>query len=434
MKLPARLSGNRLFVRFYLSLLGGLLLFALSIVLLFQLTRDDAHIARQRMAAEQLALDMPQTLSPAQLRRLARQNRAELGIYDAQGKRLLAAGRMPPQLPPPPGWLRQLVGPPQRHVTVALGQGQTLVYRARRKPGTAAPLMTELGFGAGVLLLLVIMGVAAYPLTQRLTRRLERLGEQVTRWGQQGGQLQLSAGELTGNDEIAMLARQLDQASRQIDQLLAAHRLLLAHASHELRTPLTRIRLQLEMIQPLIDPAQQPAYARREQAMTRDLAELNRLIDGLLLSSRLDAGQPVEPVVRLDLAALIAQEMTHYPQVATSLPASAVWLSGQADLLRRLLRNLLDNALRHGAPPVTLHLTNDKQAITLSVCDQGKGIALAQRDRIFEPFIRLDQNVAGSGLGLSLVRKIVQAHGGSIEVTCGPQQTGSCFVVSLPGC
>jgi signal transduction histidine kinase len=233
---------------------------------------------------------------------------------------------------------------------------------------------------------------------RRLRQRLERL---------QRGVEALGAGELSarvkveGKDEVARLAESFNRAAARIEELVAAHKALLANASHELRTPLARIRMALEL-------------GKERGEIERDLAELDALIDEVLLASRLDALSSLENIEDVDLLALAAEEAARYEVEVQGEPLT---LRGDPRLLRRMIRNLLENARRHGAPPVRVSLRGGE----LRVCDAGPGVPEAERERIFEPFY----SRRGTGLGLALVRQIARRHGG--EARC----EGSCFVVRL---
>ena len=158
----------------------------------------------------------------------------------------------------------------------------------------------------------------------------------------------LGAGELSarvkveGRDEVARLAASFNNAAARIEELVSAHKMLLANTSHELRTPLSRIRLGIELIQASAGPA-------RKAALEKDIAELDGLIEQILLSSRLDATKAVEAPEEVDLLALAAEEAARYEQCAAA--GVPVFVTGNRGLLQRMVRNLLDNAERHGAPP-----------------------------------------------------------------------------------
>jgi signal transduction histidine kinase len=267
-------------------------------------------------------------------------------------------------------------------------------------------------------LLALAVGVGAYPLARRLTRRLERL---------QAGVESLGAGDLSarvrteGRDEVGRLAESFNRAAARIEDLVGAHRALLANASHELRTPLARIRMAVELIKESADPA-------RKAGLEQDIAELDALIDEILLASRLDAVKELDTDEEVDLLALAAEECARYENA--ELDGEPVTVRGDPRLLRRMLRNLLENAKRHGAPPIEVRVSRTGHGAEMAVCDHGAGVTEAERERVFDPFYRAGTG-QGSGLGLALVRQIARRHGG--EARCAPMGgRGSCFIVVLP--
>jgi signal transduction histidine kinase len=238
-----------------------------------------------------------------------------------------------------------------------------------------------------------------------LTIRLERLQAGVETLGR--GDLSARV-KVEGRDEVARLAISFNQAAARIEELVNAHKMLLANASHELRTPLTRIRMGVELLKADANPA-------RKAALERDIAEIDKLIEGILLSSRLDA--LIEPEVKeeVDLLALAAEECARYE--GCSVSGEPVIMRGDPALLRRLLRNLVENSLRHGKPPVNVTVSREDGRAALRVSDRGPGIAATDIETVFEPFRRARHaNATGTGLGLSLVRKIARHHGGDVRI------------------
>ena len=186
----------------------------------------------------------------------------------------------------------------------------------------------------------LVVAICAYPIVRRLTRRLERLQAGVESLG--AGELS-ARGEVEGRDEVARLAESFNSSAARIEELVSAHKMLLANTSHELRTPLSRIRLGIEFLKGGADPA-------RKAALEKDIAELDGLIEQILLFSRLEATKGVETTEDIDLLALAAEEAARYEHCSvTGIPVVA---TGNRALLRRMVRNLLDNAERHGAPPI----------------------------------------------------------------------------------
>jgi signal transduction histidine kinase len=237
---------------------------------------------------------------------------------------------------------------------------------------------------------------------------------------------------------VARLAESFNRAAARIEQLVGEQKTLLAAqealldssrqlfaaASHELRTPLARIRMAAELI---------PADPGRRAALERDIAELDALIEELLVAARLEAmpeGADERMSEEVDLLALAAEEAARYEEA--ELDGQPVTLRGDARLLRRLVRNLLENARRHGAPPIELRVARAPSGAELTVCDRGPGIPEADRERVFEPFYRPPsaREASGHGLGLALVRRIARRHGG--DARCEPRDGGgSCFRVTL---
>jgi signal transduction histidine kinase len=261
------------------------------------------------------------------------------------------------------------------------------------------------GFLAAIALLVAI---CAYPLVRRLTRRLERL---------QAGVESLGAGDLgarvkvEGKDEVARLAASFNRAAARIEELVAAHRMLLAHTSHELRTPLARIRLGIELLQAAPD-------SKRKAELEKDIGELDSLIEQILLSSRLNAVHGLDSSEDVDLLAVAAEEAARYEHCSVS--GEAVLVRGDRGLLQRMVRNLLDNAEQHGVPPIAVEVRSDAVGAALLVSDHGPGIAPGDRERIFTPFFRAAGAAAGTGLGLTLVRQIARQHGGDASWTLTP--------------
>jgi len=276
----------------------------------------------------------------------------------------------------------------------------------------------------GIVALAVALG--AYPVVRRLTLRLEGLRRGVERWGE--GDLSVRVSE-QGRDEVAFLARRFNQAAERVENLLKANKSLLANASHELRSPLARIRMGLE----LMDPEPSP---RSRDEITRNIAELDQLVDEILLASRLDARETdLGTVESVDLTGLAAEESA---RAGADLEAEAsqhtVMVNGVAKLLRRALRNLLENARRYSSGPVTVSIARRGTQAIVRVCDQGPGVPSAERERIFEPFYRLrgaSEREGGVGLGLALVRSIAQRHHGTAHCEDNPGG-GACFVLTLP--
>jgi signal transduction histidine kinase len=411
----------RLYLRFYLALVASLLLFVIATAALWHFTSgsaEQAGITLGRLVQNVL----PPAAAPAAeqqeaLRRLAAGLNTDVTLFDQDDRPTAAIGR---PLPPPDAKHHHTMGMfPWEHGPVSylhLADGRWLVAGVPIGYGH-----TRLLFHLLLMLLAVAIGVAAFPIVRQISRRLERL---------QRGVESLGAGDLTarvpieGHDEVARLAASFNRAANQIEQLVQSHKILLANASHELRTPLARIRLAVELLKNSAD-------AERRKGLEQDIAELDWLVDEILLASRLDA--VTEPLVaeELDLLALAAEESARYDDV--QLEGAVVTVRGDARLLRRLLRNLLENARRHGAPPTNVKIARGTGTAIVTVWDNGPGVPPAEFENVFRPFYRPTGTgkSTGTGLGLALVRRIARRHGG--EARCEVAEGGrSCFVVTLP--
>jgi signal transduction histidine kinase len=213
------------------------------------------------------------------------------------------------------------------------------------------------------------------------------------------------------------------------DALLASQKSLLANASHELRSPLTRIRMGLELM------GSTPGSAAKEE-IARNIAELDLLIEEILLASRLDAKESdLGTIEAVDLVGLVAEECARaQTTLDLQVPGSELLVPGVGKLLRRAIRNLLENARRYAQGEATLTIRLDGSHAVIQVCDQGPGVPEAYRERIFEPFYRLpgaSERDGGVGLGLALVKSIALRHGGSVSCRANGQG-GACFEIFLP--
>jgi signal transduction histidine kinase len=317
---------------------------------------------------------------------------------------------------------------------VPMADGSAVVVQFPPRPARPGEALSRPWWGRGPggflwVLAVVALAVAigSYPIIRRLTQRLDDLRVGVERWGE--GDLSVRIEE-SGSDELAFLAQRFNHAAERVETLLQSHKSLLANASHELRSPLARIRMGLE----LMEPAASPAFKEEVQ---RNIGELDQLIDEILLASRLDAKDSdigtFEPV---DLTGLVAEECA---RAGTELVAAdderALVVQGVPKLLRRAVRNLLENARRYSDGPIKVEVRHEADYVTIRVRDRGPGVPAAERERIFEPFYRLagaSERHGGVGLGLALVRSIAQRHHGSVR--CEDQAGGgACFVLSIPG-
>jgi signal transduction histidine kinase len=416
---------RRLYLQLYLTVVASLVVFAIAAGGLWRVLvelappRDTYALAAENAQGALPPADAPREAQQAALERLSARGRVNIALFAPDGTEIAHVG---PELP---GWRRG--GPGSRSPwrrgrvwTLELPDGRWLAARPpRREYRSFAPLGVVATFG----LLALAVAVGAYPVVRRATRRLERLKTSVEALG--AGDLATRV-PVEGRDEVAALAASFNRSAERIEALVGAHKGLLANASHELRSPLARIRMAVEMLKP-------DARAGLRAELERDIAELDALVDEILLASRLDSVAALEAREEVDLLALAAEECA---RVDAALDGEPVTVRGDPRLLRRMIRNLLENARRHGnGTPV--EVTVGKRAgggAVLRVRDRGPGVPAAERERIFEPFYRLAgaaERAGGVGLGLALVRQIARKHGG--EARCVPREGGgSSFEVELP--
>ena len=306
------------------------------------------------------------------------------------------------------------------------------------------PWMGSMGYVSALCLVALAVALGTYPVVRRLTRRLENLQKSVEAWGD--GNLGVRAA-VDGDDEAAFLAQRFNDAAQRLealvqarDALLESQKSLLANASHELRSPLARLRMGLELLQ---GGGERDAL---RQELERNISELDQLIGEILLASRLDAKQADLGAVELvDLVPLCAEECAHTGARLDCVVAD-LRVSGVPKLLRRAVRNLLENAVRHGraangdtvSEGVVLELRpaplETPAVVRLAVIDQGPGVAVEHQQRVFEPFYRLpgvSETGGGVGLGLALVKSIAERHGGSVRCSNNPHG-GARFELTLP--
>jgi len=335
-----------------------------------------------------------------------------------------------------PGKISPARGGPE--FLVRMHDGQTMRMHLLRAPPS---FWSRPPFGFAWMLVWVGLAVAlaTYPIVRTLTRRLERLQDGVQQWGE--GDLSTRVPE-NGEDEVAFLAKRFNQAAERVETLvhshealLASQKSLLANASHELRSPLTRIRMGLE----LMGAGTSPAF---KAEVSRNINELDQLIEEILLASRLDAREAdLGTIESVDLIGLAAEECARVDaeldlpaELQTCTTPNELAVPGISKLLRRAVRNLLENARRYGAGEIHLSLSQTDSHVVIRVSDHGPGVPVALRERIFEPFYRLPgatERDGGVGLGLALVKAIAQRHGG--RVACeGRPGGGATFVLELP--
>jgi signal transduction histidine kinase len=361
-----------------------------------------------------------------------------VSVYDAGGA--LVATNVQPAFPAPR---------PEARRRAAAGETKTpgfgpMVIAIRRRAGAPAP-QDPLGFcvferelldppfwGVVMDLLIISSWISAvgFLVWRTLVRPLQRIARAAEAFGD--GDTSARTGVDRG-DEIGKVARAFDDMSERIGRSREAERELLAGLSHELRTPLARIRVALDLA------AESDAETARASLadVAEDLTELETLIGNIFSTTRLEMaarGRDDQPVplqrTEVDLAALVDKAVAHqrmqHPQRPYALevsPGSAGrYLYADAILIRRAIENVLDNAHKYSPPGSTVRVgvTDDRAALRVAIADQGFGIGPDDLARVCSPFFRADRSrtraTGGVGLGLALAKRVVEAHGGSINV------------------
>jgi two-component system, OmpR family, sensor kinase len=315
--------------------------------------------------------------------------------------------------------------------------GYVVLEGAERHP-PSPPFATLL-----IVLLVGALGAAAAVVGRSLARPLERLARTAQAFG--AGDLGARTG-LARQDELGAVARAFDEMAGRVEKLVLAQTELHANVAHELRTPLARIRLALELAE-----SGDPGVARESLAeIAQDLAELEGLVDDILASARMDLargtaslGAPPLHRATLDVAQVVggsAERLRHrHPDRALELELEPALppVEGDAVLLRRALDNLLDNARKYSRPGTVIRLRASRRTpgVAIEVVDSGEGIPAQDLARLFTPFFRGDKSrtrsTGGVGLGLSLARRIAEAHGGTLTAESTPA-VGTIMTLALP--
>ncbi|MFG1707370.1 sensor histidine kinase [Nonomuraea sp. M3C6] len=286
----------------------------------------------------------------------------------------------------------------------------------------------------GLPVLLLVVGMATWKVVGRALAPVEAMRREVD---------EISAAELhrrvpapSRTDEIARLSTTMNSMLDRLERAQTSQRRFISDASHELRSPVASIRQHAEVA--LAHPGRTTLAELAGVVLTEDL-RVQRLVEDLLLLARADEslltlrGRPV------DLDDLVFDEARRLRSVTglriDTSAVSAGRLEGEAAGLRRILRNLGDNATRHARTRVAFALTERGESVVLTVDDDGPGVAASERIRIFERFVRLDdartRDHGGSGLGLAIVAELVRAHGGTAVAETG-DWGGARFRVTLP--
>lgn len=279
----------------------------------------------------------------------------------------------------------------------------------------------------------LLLGAVVWLMVGRTLRPVEQIRAEVDAIGVR--ELDRRVPEPPGNDEIARLAATMNTMLARLERSTQRQQRFTADASHELRTPLARMRAELEVDDR--DPVRADVAATRRSQL-EEIGALQRMIEDLLVLARADADAPTRRVEPVDLDDIVLDEARSYAATAVSVDVSAVSAAqvvGDPGQLRRVVRNLLDNAHRHASSLVTITLAERDLTAELTMADDGPGVPVERRAEVFERFSRLDEARSGgpgrSGLGLAIVHDVVDNHGGAVAVDDAPHG-GARFTVTLP--
>ena len=285
----------------------------------------------------------------------------------------------------------------------------------------------------GLPLLLVFVGATTWVVVGRALRPVEAIRSQVADFSSRD--LSRRVPEPNIDDEVGRLATTMNVMLERLQRFAERQRAFVADASHELQSPIASSRAELEVAVGHPSTTDWPATAAD---LLEDNQRMENLVRDLLFLARADDTGLEAPHAPVDLDDVVRTEVDRIRGRARSdivaSPVSAVEVSGSADQLGRVVRNLLENADRHAESRVTVELHNSDDTAVIVVADDGAGVPAADQERIFERFTRLDDSrsraTGGAGLGLAIAKEIVEAHRGRILVESGSD--GARFVVRLP--
>jgi signal transduction histidine kinase len=419
---------------------------AVALVLALRLNATDTLLQQARQRAAGIAADLARE-GPKELTGIlvSTADSAPAQLISPQGTvqaRSPDAGVVPMStVKPAPG--RQIEqtavtvpGKDDQMALVALGaqvNGATYVVLAAEPVGAVDDAVNT-AFGAlavGVPILLLIVGTTVYRLVGRALAPVEAMRREVSAIRQ--ADLSRRVPQPGTEDEVSLLAATMNDMLGRLELAQQSQRRFIADASHELRSPLATLQTHLD-VAALADGRFDDEAAA---AMSGELARLSGLVDDLLWLARADERGLARPHREVDLDDILDAERIRLRRT-TSLRVTAsiapVKVSGDRAQLTRMVRNLTDNAVRHASTSVVLSLRVERDHLVLEVGDDGPGIDVADRERVFQRFVRLDDARSGTngGLGLAIVAQIVAAHGGSVRVAGSAADGGARLVVELP--
>ena len=392
------------------------------------------------IAAElSLYIDKPIQLQNT-LDHLAQAVGRDAAVYSRDGKLLASAGASPPSglsqndLDKLGDWhpIKEESGTWVYAVSLGGSDSPYLLLKGIRRCFLLAPTVA-----------LLAIALVSWPLTRAFAKPLERLT--ATSRTIADGDLSARSG-IIRKDEVGVLAHSLDSMAMQLEERIRNEKELHANISHEIRTPLARLRVALELCEEI--PEESGQIHKHLQGMAADLSELELLVNNVLISERLDVianGKGAVPLHQqsVDLNAFFASVVDrftrHHPDrplmktIENDLPKTSL----DPVLLNRVCDNLLENAVKYSMPksPISMTVKTADEQLKVEIVDFGEGVSKQDLPRLFEPFFRGDRSrsrqTGGTGLGLTLCRRIIEAHGGKIVAQLNADR-GMTFQFELP--
>jgi signal transduction histidine kinase len=341
--------------------------------------------------------------------------------------------------------------PTVRTVRDVVDGAETESYRvwAARAQGPAGPLFVYVGgslervsevtaalraaLAVGIPLLLSGLALGTWLLLGRALRPVEEIRARVSRISDQA--LDRRVPVPATEDEVSRLAQTMNAMLDRLESARSRQREFVADASHELQSPLASFRAQLEVALAHPEGTDWPATAGE---LLADSDRMERIVRDLLFLARADAVPARPAAAPVDLDDIVLDEVRRLPAHSgirvEQRAVSAAPMRGSPEDLRRMVRNLLDNAVRHARGVVRVSLSETGGTVVLVVEDDGPGVPAAESERVFERFVRLEpargHDAGGTGLGLAIVRAVAQRHHGTVALE--PGERGARFVVRLP--
>jgi signal transduction histidine kinase len=431
---PKKKPRHRLFWRLYLYGVVLTVIVTASSFGIFMLTGSPPWMQLPKRLAAQLSKEFganPTDVKELQTRLSSAQyvTQANMAVFDSDGTRLAAAGEDAP------------LELDRRHAFAFDDSTKNCAYLMIGGMGRHGPR----SHGLGLLVALLVIGLVAIPMARSLARPLERLTKTARTLAE--GDLTVRT-NLQRRDEVGLLAQTFDDMATRLEFRIKNEKELLANISHELRTPLARIRVALELCEE--EPSSIEDIRRHLTGIGGDVNELDQLLENVFTITRLDLGAGNSDDGRLavdkqdlDLTKLLGRASQRFQAVnpkynlRLSIPKQLPQVMADPALIRRVIDNLLDNAAKYAEPEteVELVVSVDAKNIVLAVKDRGFGISEQDLIHIFDAFYRTERSrklkIDGTGLGLTLCKRIVEAHAGSIRAR-QRQDKGTTIEFSLP--